>query len=154
MFDITKHNDKTHYCMKCLSHFYSEESLNKHNIDYPKCNSNNKVAKLFLPKEENAYIEFKNFNNKFPCQFVIYCDFEALIQQSENIEYYENIDNIEDCKHIYMPCGFALHTISRIPEYNNFEPIIYRGETTVNKFITKLLKQNDVIMDILHQKKK
>ena len=85
-------------------------------------------------EKQDAYIEFKNYNNKFPCPFVIYCDFEALIQQSENIddcENIENIENIEDCKHNHMPCGFAFHTISRIPEYNNFEPIIYRGETTV-----------------------
>ena len=143
MCDVTKHNEKTYYCMKCLSHFYSEESLKKHNIDYPKCSVNNKVAKLTLPKKEEAFIEFKNFKNKFPCPFVIYCDFEAIIQNS----------NTEDTTHNHLPCGFAFYTISRIPEYDDFEPVLYRGECTVKTFLTELLKQKDAIMDILHQHK-
>ena len=94
-----------------------------------------------MPKQEDAYIEFKNYNNKFPCPFVIYCDFEALIQHGSE----------EYTKHDHIPCGFALKTISRIPEYDKFKPLIYRGESTVKQFITELLRHKNAIKKILRQ---
>ena len=131
MSDITDSNNKKYFCMKCLLHFYSEESLKKHNIDYPNCSSNNNTAETTLPKKEKAFIEFKNHKNKYPCPFVIYADFESILKPVTN-------DNIT---HNHVPCGFTFKTISRIPEYNNFTPVSYRGEDAINVFLTKLLKQ-------------
>ena len=143
MSDITHNANKKYFCMKCLLHFYSEESLIKHNKDYPNCSSNNNVAKLILPKKEQAFIEFKNYKNKFACPFVIYADFESILKEVAN-------DNIT---HNHVPCGFTFLTVSRIPEYNNFKPVSYRGEDTIKVFIDKLLKQKDEIMSIVNQNK-
>ena len=133
MSDITDCDRNKYFCMKCLLHFYSEESLKKHNIESPNCSSNNNTAKTTLPKKEKAFIEFKNHENKYPCPFVIYADFESNIT------------------HNHIPCGFTFKTISRIPEYNNFTPLSYRGEDAINVFLTKLLKQKNEIMTIIHQ---
>ena len=61
-----------------MTHFYSEEKLKTHNIDYPLCH-NNQPAKIEYPTKDKAFVMFKNYNYKFKCPFVIYADFESVL---------------------------------------------------------------------------
>ena len=40
MSDTNGHDHKRYYCMKCMTHFTSEETLKQHNTDYPLCYNN------------------------------------------------------------------------------------------------------------------
>ena len=128
--DVVNSNNKKYYCTKCLLHFYSQEKLDKHNKDFPDCNDCKTPAKLTLPNKKEAFIEFKNFNKKFKCPFVIYADFECLVvDKKEN-----TLDNIT---HNHEPCGFMFYVVSSFEEFK-FEPKFYRGPYTVEIFLREL----------------
>ena len=59
MSDISGHETKKFFCMKCLLHFYSEESLKKHNIDYPNCSSNNNTAEKHYQRKKKHLLNSK-----------------------------------------------------------------------------------------------
>ena len=62
--DTDGHDHKRYYCMKCMTHFTSEEKLKQHNNDFPVCH-NNQPAKIEYPTKDKAHVMFKNYNNKF-----------------------------------------------------------------------------------------
>ena len=77
----------------------SEEKLKEHNEDFINCNTQNQPAKLILPDNENAFVEFKNHKNNFNCPFVIYADFESLLQ--ENLKDYDT-----EIRPLHNACSF------------------------------------------------
>ena len=76
---------------------------------------------------------------------LLYADFESILKPTKGD------DNIT---HNHIPCGFTFKTISRIPEYNNFKPISYRGEDTMKIFLNNILKQKDIIISIMTKERK
>ena len=71
----------SHYCMKCLNPFHSQEALSKH-IDY--CYSNEAV-KVDMPDEETT-ISFKNIQKSMRMPFIVYADFEFFIKPIDTCE--------------------------------------------------------------------
>ena len=80
MYDITNSHYTKHFCVKCLMYFHSEDSLKLHYTDYKDC-TDNQTSKVTLPSEDKAFIEFKNYNNKFEVPFRIYADTESIIKE-------------------------------------------------------------------------
>ena len=79
------HNDHhaRYYCYKCLHGFTSEELLNGH-LTYYNCADLNCPSRIKFPDEKKSDIYFKNYQNQFRCPFVIYADFEALLQNTDD----------------------------------------------------------------------
>jgi hypothetical protein len=98
LHDLRSSDHKMYFCTKCMLHFYSQEKLDQHNKDYPKCIDPNQPAKVKLPAKNEAFIEFKNFKNKFKAPFVIYADFESILEKHKE----------EHITHRHNPCGFML----------------------------------------------
>ena len=71
----------SHYCMKCLNPFKTQEALSKH-IDY--CYSNEAV-KVDMPDEETT-ISFKNIQKSMRMPFIVYADFESFIKLIDTCE--------------------------------------------------------------------
>ena len=71
----------SHYCMKCLNPFKTQEALSKH-IDY--CYSNEAV-KVDMP-EEKTTISFKNIQKSMRMPFIVYADFESFIKPIDTCE--------------------------------------------------------------------
>ena len=71
----------SHYCMKCLNPFHSQEALSKH-IDY--CYSNEAV-KVDMPDEETT-ISFKNIQKSMRMPFIVYADFESFVKPIDTCE--------------------------------------------------------------------
>ena len=113
--------------------FTSEEKLKEHNVDFRNCSTNNQPAKLILPKKNDAFIQFKNHNNKFRCPFVIYADFESLLQENTTGEQLE-------IKHVHSACIYMFKVVSAFDEYT-FEPKIFRGKDAIKNFLQEILKQ-------------
>jgi len=141
--DTDGHDHKRYYCMKCMTHFTSEEKLKQHNNDFPVCH-NNQPAKIEYPTKDKAHVMFKNYNNKFKCPFVIYADFESVL--------IKNDEKTEDDKitHKHMPCGYMYYVVSTIDKYN-IKPKIYRGEDAVKNFLEEILKVANTITYLLKQ---
>ena len=91
---------KKYYCQFCLNGFDSQEKLNKHNEI--KCYTN-EPARLIYPKTKDAFIKFKNFKNKFRYPYVMYADFECILEDYDNLLCDENTINGAYKKH--TPCG-------------------------------------------------
>ena len=104
------HNEKKNGC-KCLLFFTSEEKLKEHNDDFINCNTHNQPAKLILPEKGKAFVEFKNHKNKFRCPFVIYADFESLLQ--ENLTDYNT-----EIRHMHNACSYMYNVVSIFDDIN------------------------------------
>ncbi|KAJ8916479.1 hypothetical protein NQ315_014699 [Exocentrus adspersus] len=71
---LSQHKRKTFICDICLNYFSSDEVLQEHVI---RCRQHND-CKISFSSEK--FIYFKNFVNKEPLPFIIYADFESLLE--------------------------------------------------------------------------
>lgn len=71
---LSKHKEKKFICDRCLNYFSSQTKLLEH-FELCKNFNNQKVS---FPKYD--YVEFRNFIYKQKCPFILYADFEALLQ--------------------------------------------------------------------------
>ena len=80
LFDQNKHKDKTYFCDCCL-HVYGftrEDLLIKHKEDCYGINKN--ATRIEMPTEGKSHITFKNHQNQMSVPYVIYADFESIIE--------------------------------------------------------------------------
>jgi len=77
LFDQTKHKERKHFCMCCLLCFSSEDILKSHTEDCLVINGEQAVR---MPKEDSK-IKFTNDYKQEPVPYVIYADFEILVEK-------------------------------------------------------------------------
>ncbi|XP_024940768.1 uncharacterized protein LOC112494342 [Cephus cinctus] len=65
---ISKHNGHIRLCDRCLCHFQTENSFEKHKLD---CANINK-CRVILPNDEEKLLKFKNYKYQESVPFVIY----------------------------------------------------------------------------------
>ena len=71
----TKHKCKQHFCMNCLQGFMQESSRDHHQAY---CEDNESV-RVEMP-EQGSTIEFKDGLNQFRVPYIMYADFESILQ--------------------------------------------------------------------------
>jgi len=90
------------FCVRCLQKYFSD--------DHKKYCSKSGEACIEMPvREKDKKIYFKNIKNMQKQQFVIYGDFEAVIEDQ-----------------IHKPCGYCLFVKSTVPQFQ-FPMKLYRG---------------------------
>ena len=143
MFSQTKHQHRQHFCRYCLQSFTSEEILQKHKKD---CLVINGKQAIKMPKK-GSFVEFTNFHRQLQVPFVIYADFEAITKKISSCQPNINKSFTEKYqKHI--DCGYAYKLVCC---YNDkfSKPIqIYRGENSIHKFLSAMLKEADYCQQI------
>ena len=72
---VSKHNGKKYFCLRCLNPFNNQKALDKHK-EY--C-SNHDAPKIIMP-EKGTMLKFKNYHRGEKVPFVIYADFESCIK--------------------------------------------------------------------------
>ena len=72
---VSKHNGKKYFCMRCLNPFNDQKALDKHE-EY--C-SNHEAVKIIMPKK-GTMLRFENYHRGERVPFVIYADFESCIK--------------------------------------------------------------------------
>ena len=82
MYNQTKHNGRKHFRMHCLSHFNSEGALANHASN---CIIINGEKSIKMP-EEGSTIKFENYHKQLRAPFVIYADFEALMEKIQKCQ--------------------------------------------------------------------
>lgn len=123
---ITKHHGKIHFCEECLL-FFNSNSVYENHV----CGG---VATT-LPVQGTC-IQFKNYQCMQYIPFVIYADFEALLQP-QNVSKGTCTTNIQQ----HLPSAFAYYIVCNYDSsLNRLET--YRGPDCATKFVECL--QNDV----------
>ena len=78
---ITKR--KQHFCMNCLQGFMQESSRDQHQVY---CEDNESV-RVEMPKhKQGSTVEFKDGQNQFRVPFIMYADFESILEPMDPVE--------------------------------------------------------------------
>lgn len=135
---ITKHNGRLYFCDTCLLFFKTIDEVENHT-----CNG----VVTVLP-ERGSIIKFKNFERKQDIPFVIYADFETMLENvgSESQSHGPHTSTTQ--KHV--PVAFAYKVVCSFdPSYNRF--VSYRGLDCVDNFVSSLYRDTRNIHAVLSQ---
>ena len=80
--DLSKHNPQKHFCLRCLGHFSSEEVLARHNELCTRDDFMTVLDVLTVPGSKQAQIKFNKYKYCTKAPFVIYADFEFILEPS------------------------------------------------------------------------
>ena len=72
---------KQHFCMNCLQGFMQESSRDQHQVY---CEDNESV-RVEMPKQHST-IEFRDGQNQFRVPFIMYADFESILDPMDPVE--------------------------------------------------------------------
>ncbi|XP_037806202.1 uncharacterized protein LOC119600179 [Lucilia sericata] len=138
---LTKRKCAIHVCNTCLIHFHNEPALQKHKEG---CN---KMVTI-MPKSGDNILNFKNFKNQLDVPFVVYADFECILE-STNFKNSTKVESVQ--KHIpyaysyYIKCSFD----SSLDKFR-----IYSGEDSPKHFFKSLVADtSDIYNNHLSVKK-
>lgn len=134
---ITKHHSKLHLCDDCLVFFESSDKLSSHSCG--------RVATELPP--EGSFIQFENFNRKQTVPFVIYADFETMLENYESCEPDPTTaSTVTQQRHV--PVAFAYHITCTLDESHN-RLVSYRGSDCVKQFVESIYQDARKIYSIL-----
>lgn len=125
--------NRKYFCERCLNHFATNESLERH---LELCRDLNH-CKIVLPKETHKILKFKNFTHQIPMPFVIYADIESLLVDYDLSSSSFALDNktIKRKKHeafsiaYYFKCDYD----DSLSKFN-----LYTGSDCIKWFINEL----------------
>eukprot|EP01048_Picozoa_sp_COSAG05_P018477 COSAG05_NODE_2710_length_2741_cov_1.654807_2_plen_702_part_01 len=128
------------YCRYCLHGFLTDAKLQEH-LDHG-CREITDI-KPEMPKKEDATLQFTNTEKRERAPFVIYADFECLtVPSTIGLASFLNSKSPEQSYtekyQDHTPCGYCIYIVSADTS-QSFEPLVYRGENTVEHFITTIL---------------
>ena len=126
----TKHKCKQHFCMNCLQGFTQESSRDQHQVY---CEGNESV-KIEMPKQGST-VEFKDGQNQFKVPFIMYADFESILEPMGAVE-----PGSPNPSHSYtnevnqnMPSGWCVYSNFAYGDVDN--PLrTYRGKDSIETF--------------------
>ena len=145
MYNQTKHESRKHFCMYCLQCFSSERVLNNHKEN---CIQLNGTQAVKMPTKDNSILKFNNYHKQQPVPFVLYADFEALLQKVEKGQPDSNGSYTEKFQR-HIDCGSAYKVVCCYDDKYTKDICIYRGERAVHKFLEKMLEEVDYCKDIV-----
>ena len=145
LYNQTKHESRKHFCMYCLQCFSSERVLNKH---LENCIQLNGTQAVKMPTKDNSILKFNNYHKQQPVPFVIYADFEALLQKVERGQPDSDKSYTEEFQR-HIDCGSAYKVVCCYDDKYSKEICIYRGENAVYKFLEQMLEEVNYCKDIV-----
>ena len=145
MYNQTKHKERKHFCMYCLQCFSSERVLNNH---IENCIQLNGTQAVEMPTKNNNTLKFDNYHKQQPVPFVIYADFEALLQKVEKGEHDSNGSYTEKFQQ-HVDCGSAYKVVCCYDNKYTKDICSYRGENAVYKFLERMLEEVEYCKDIV-----
>jgi len=97
-----KYKHKHYVCHYCLYPFLNEDRLKEHTI---MCRQHQSQQIRHPTPHKDEVLKFTKFNYQFPVPFVIYADFECLLEKNES-----------DHSVMHVPSGFcACHLVLKHP---------------------------------------
>ena len=129
-FEQTKHANRKHFCLRCISPHCSERTLADHmiyckGVDAPPCHAVfPEVDKDGIPPT----IQFERYKNMMKAPYVIYADTESIIHPVANPSTDSNTTQTSE----HIPCSFA-YTVVR-SDGRVMSEKLYRGEDCMDVF--------------------
>ena len=121
---------KQHFCMNCLQGFTQESSRDQHQVY---CEENESV-RVEMPKQGST-VEFKDGQNQFRVPFIMYADFESILEPMDPVEpgspnpsqpYTNEVNQ-------HTPSGWCVYSIFAYGDVDN--PLrLYRGKDRIESF--------------------
>lgn len=133
---VTRHHGKIFFCDSCLLFFQSANDCNNH-----VCGG---VATVLPP--DGSVIQFKNYQRLQTIPFVIYADFESLLEPCTE---QRGINTVNVQQH--KPAAFAYYIVCNYDSSLN-RLVSYRGPDCAEVFADRLLKDVKQIYHILEEK--
>jgi hypothetical protein len=143
---------KTFVCELCLAFFINEKRFDLH-----KQLCKGKGPKLEFPGEDESTISFKNVSNAICAPFVVYCDLETLVLESNTANCSKKVLSTRQ----HTPISAGALTVCRTNSSFTSNPFIYTGADCIVKLldwisgellrITKVLS-NTCFPMFMHQK--
>ena len=145
MFIFTKHKGKKHFCMRCLQCFYSNESLAKHRVY---CIAINGVQAIKMPEKytdkngvkRSPCVYFKNYQKSLPVPFSIVADFEATPEKISGCQPSDKKSYTQQYQK-HTACSFGYKVVCYYDEKYSGDPVIYRGEDCIQKFMKCIFEE-------------
>ena len=137
MYNQTKHKDKKHFCMYCLQCFSSESVLNNHKDN---CIQVNGTQAVKMPDKDHSILKFNNFHKQQAVPFVIYADFEAIIEKIQGCQQ-NNVKSYTEAYQKHTDCGYGYKVVCCYDDKYTKPVQIYRGEKAVYKFMKAMLEE-------------
>ena len=138
MYNQTKHKERKHFCMHCLQGFSREDVLTEH---IPNCIAINGEQAIKMPKEGDE-VHFRNFQKQQAAPFVIYADFEALLEKVDSCQPSDKKSYTEAYQK-HTDCGYGYKVVCCYDDEYSKPVQIYRGENAVYKFMENMLEEVD-----------
>ena len=133
----TKHKEKKHFCMHCLQCFISERVLKNHKDN---CIQVNGAQAVKMPTKDNNILKFNNFHKQQAVPFVIYADFEAIIEKISGCKP-NNDRSYTEAYQKHTDCGYGYKVVCCYDDKYTKPVQIYRGEKAVYKFMEAMLEE-------------
>ena len=142
LYNQSKHEHRKFFCENCLTGYSTKEFLENHKKD---CNAVCKNSiRIEMPEEGKNVLKFKHFykQQKFP--FVIYTDFEAIINK---IEKDPNAKANKENTQLHEACSYCYIVVRN--DSKTEKPVTYRGPNAAEHFLKSLMKEQEKILKIL-----
>ena len=122
------------YCLQCFS---SEQVLNNHKDI---CVQVNDTQAIKMPDKSNNILKFSNYHKQQPVPFVIYADFEAIVEKIHSCQPNDDKSYTEVYQK-HTDCGYGYKVVCCYDDKYSKPVQIYRGEKAVYNFMEKMLKE-------------
>ena len=138
----SKHNESQHFCTNCLQGFAEQHSRDEH---YANCRSNQAV-RIEMPTKR-PIVEYLNGQNQFKVPFIMYTDFESVLEPIQGASNNPNISSTRGVN-IHTPSGWCLYSKfayarSAGRAHGNLDnPLTqYKGSDCVEKFCEHIISE-------------
>ena len=135
-YNVNKHKNKKHFCLRCLQPFYSEDDLEAHKGD---CLIINGTQRIEMP-QPGSKVFFYQHQKQLPVPFVIYADFEAITEKIDSCSPPQH-KSYTQAYQKHKPSGFGYKVVCHYDKKYSKPAVIYRGENPVPKFIQHLFRE-------------
>ena len=145
LYDQNKAKTKKHFCVRCLQGFTKEELLQKHE----EACVNEQPIRIEMPKQNK--IKFINYQKQMKVPYVIYADFESIIEPIHTALPNPKESNTTKTEH-HNGCSFCYMVVCS--DGTCQDPVLYRGENATEKFLEALEAEEKAIIAKLKNRKK
>ena len=144
-------NNKTFYCILCLTRFTRAHLL----VDHKKyCNGvNGRPTKIDMPEEGKNILAFQNYHKQMKVPYMINADFEALVKKMHGCERDpdKKYKSYTEKTEMHEACGFAYIVVRSDGKVESAKN--YRGHKAVEFFLKNIMQEEEKIREILAKPK-
>ena len=135
-YNVNKHKNKKHFCLRCLQPFSSDDHLEAHKGD---CLIINGIQRIEMP-QPGSKVFFYQHQKQLPVPFVVYADFEAITEKIDSCSPPQH-KSYTQAYQKHKPSGFGYKVVCHYDKKYSKPAVIYRGENVIEKFIQHLFRE-------------